>query len=103
MIGTRYFMATFHRYRYYLLDALNEYRSGLKLSRWMPPYGATALLVGRHHFMTFDKQFYDFAGECSYLLTSDFVNSKFSAIVNYEIVVSKVLIPETASVFRTVS
>lgn len=35
--------------------------------------------------MTFDKQFYDFAGECSYLLTSDFVNSKFSAIVNYEI------------------
>ena len=78
------------RYRYYLLDALNEYRSGLKLSRWLPPYGATALLVGRHHFMTFDKQFYDFAGECSYLLTSDFVNSKFSAIVNYEIHVSTV-------------
>ncbi|KAJ1524178.1 hypothetical protein ONE63_010704 [Megalurothrips usitatus] len=78
-------ISSLDKYRYYLLDALNEYRSGLKLSRWLPPYGATALLVGRHHFMTFDKQFYDFAGECSYLLTSDFVNSKFSAIVNYEI------------------
>ncbi|XP_052130121.1 uncharacterized protein LOC113204745 [Frankliniella occidentalis] len=78
-------ISSLDKYRYYLLDALNEYRAGVKLSRFLPPYGATALLVGRHHFMTFDKQFYDFAGECSYLLTSDFVNSKFSAIVNYEI------------------
>ncbi|KAK3927268.1 Apolipophorin, partial [Frankliniella fusca] len=78
-------ISSLDKYRYYLLDALNEYRAGIKLSRFLPPYGATAMLVGRHHFMTFDKQFYDFAGECSYLLTSDFVNSKFSAIVNYEI------------------
>ncbi len=34
--------------------------------------------------MTFDKKFYEFAGECSYLLARDFIDGKFSAVVNYD-------------------
>ncbi len=33
--------------------------------------------------MTFDKKFYEFAGECSYLLARDFINGHFSVVVNY--------------------
>ena len=34
--------------------------------------------------MTFDKKFYEFAGDCSYLLARDFIDGTFSVIVNYE-------------------
>lgn len=34
--------------------------------------------------MTFDKKFYHFNGECSYILARDFVDDTFSIIVNYE-------------------
>ena len=34
--------------------------------------------------MTFDKRFYEYTGECSYLLARDFINGHFSVIVNYE-------------------
>jgi hypothetical protein len=34
--------------------------------------------------MTFDKKFYEFAGECSYLLARDFIDGSFSVIANYE-------------------
>ena len=34
--------------------------------------------------MTFDKKFYQFAGECSYLLARDFIDGKFSVVINYE-------------------
>lgn len=43
-----------------------------------------AMLVGDRHFVTFDKTGYDFAGECSYLLTRDFKNGLFTITVNYE-------------------
>ncbi len=33
--------------------------------------------------MTFDKRFYEFQGECSYLLARDFVDGNFSVVVNY--------------------
>lgn len=34
--------------------------------------------------MTFDRKFYEYAGECTYLLARDFINGKFSVSVNYE-------------------
>jgi len=34
--------------------------------------------------MTFDKQFYEFAGDCSYLLARDFIDGNFTVLVNYE-------------------
>lgn len=45
---------------------------------------AHASIVGNQHYMTFDKKFYEFAGDCSYLLARDFVDGSFSVIVNYE-------------------
>ncbi len=41
--------------------------------------------------MTFDKRFYEFAGECSYLLARDFIDGKFSVIVNYDKVGGRVV------------
>ena len=34
--------------------------------------------------MTFDHRFMEFSGECSYLLARDFIDGKFSVIVNYD-------------------
>ena len=34
--------------------------------------------------MTFDKKFYEFVGECSYLLARDFIDGKFSVLINYD-------------------
>ena len=34
--------------------------------------------------MTFDRQFYEFAGDCSYVLARDFIDGNFTVLVNYE-------------------
>ena len=34
--------------------------------------------------MTFDKKFYEFVGDCSYLLARDFIDGKFSVLINYD-------------------
>ena len=34
--------------------------------------------------MTFDKNFYEFSGECSYLLARDFIDGNFTVIANYD-------------------
>lgn len=43
-----------------------------------------ASITGTQHFITFDHKSYEFAGECSYLLTRDFVDKTFSVVVNYD-------------------
>lgn len=42
---------------------------------------AQAVILGNQHFITFDKAFYDFAGECSYLLTRDFEDGNFTVVL----------------------
>lgn len=34
--------------------------------------------------MTFDKLFYDFAGQCSYLLAHDMIDGNFTVVAKYE-------------------
>ena len=34
--------------------------------------------------MTFDKHYYEFAGQCSYVLARDFVDGNFTVVANYE-------------------
>ena len=34
--------------------------------------------------MTFDKHFYEFSGECSYILARDFIDGNFTVVVNYD-------------------
>ena len=52
---------------------------------------AHATISGNQHFMTFDKTFYEFAGDCSYLLTKDFIDGNFSVVVNYKPVKGKMI------------
>lgn len=43
---------------------------------------AVAYLRG-DHFTTFDGKEFDFIGNCSYVLTRDYIDGNFSVIVNY--------------------
>ena len=65
------------------MNALATYRP-MKIQSIFPPFGSRAFVAGTQHYMTFDRRFYEFAGECSYLLASDFLRNDFSAVVNYE-------------------
>ena len=44
---------------------------------------AHATLAGFHHYLTFDRTFYDYEGECTYLLAHDFADRNFSIMVDY--------------------
>ena len=52
----------------------------------LPPFSATALLIGDNQFMTFDGKFFDlnFVGNCSYMLSKDFNHNRFSVVANYK-------------------
>lgn len=78
-------IASLDKYRYYLMDTLYDMTNNISMTSVLPPFSAYGIVAGRKHYITFDKKFYDFTGECSYLLASDFLNNKFSAFVTYEI------------------
>lgn len=67
-----------------LMDTIYAYKPRSNPRDWIPPFKAHASLVGSQHYVTFDKKFYDFAGDCSYLLARDFIDKTFSIVVNYE-------------------
>lgn len=71
------------------MNALATYKP-MRIQTVLPPFGSHAFVAGTQHYMTFDQRFYEFAGECSYLLVSDFFRNDFSAVVNYEGANSKV-------------
>merc|ERR1712015_169147 len=49
----------------------------------LPPFKAHGLIAGNQHFKTFDGKFFEFSGECSYVLARDFADGKFTVVVNY--------------------
>ena len=59
-----------------------EVNFGLHVSHKDFYFTAHAIISGQH-IMTFDHRFYDFLGECRYLLARDFVNGDFAIVVNY--------------------
>lgn len=67
-----------------LLDAVNLYKPPSDIRDWVPPFKSHATLTGSQHYMTFDRRFFEFAGDCSYLLARDFIGGTFSVIVNYD-------------------
>ena len=64
-------------------DAIQSFSTLLATKTFLPPFSATAMLIGDKHFVTFDGKMYDFGGQCSYLLASDFANNRFSIVANY--------------------
>lgn len=66
-----------------MADIYYMYKPSADIISWVPPFSAHASIAGDQHFMTFDKRFFEFAGECSYLLARDFIDGNFSIVVNY--------------------
>jgi len=78
-------MPTLNLPDYSLWDTYYNYKPSSDPNMWVPPFNAHATIMGNQHFMTFDKKFYEFAGdECSFLLARDFIDGKFSVVLNYE-------------------
>jgi hypothetical protein len=48
-----------------LVDTFNAYKPTSDVSNWVPPFKAHATLTGAQHYVTFDRKFYEFAGESS--------------------------------------
>lgn len=79
------FLRTFD-YSPFYYDIMDTFASlpALNIRAVLPPFGSHATVAGTQHFMTFDQRYYEFAGECSYLLVSDFFHNSFSVVANYE-------------------
>ena len=50
----------------------------------LPPFSSVAMIIGNNQLITFDQKFFDFRGNCSYLLSKDFNHNRFSVIANYK-------------------
>lgn len=44
------------------------------------------MIAGGQHYMTFDGRYYEFSGECTYLLAQDFVRHQFAVLIKYRVV-----------------
>jgi hypothetical protein len=74
---------------YQVLDKIESLKPlmNMNIRSILPPFGSYALMAGDHHYFTFDKKYFRFSGECSYLLVGDMYadQNAFSLIANYEI------------------
>ncbi|EGI63145.1 Apolipophorin [Acromyrmex echinatior] len=61
-----------------------QYKPYSELSNWLPPFKAQAMIIGSQHYITFDGRYFEFAGNCIYLLAKDFVRDTFTVLVKYD-------------------
>ncbi|KAG8309601.1 hypothetical protein J6590_081662 [Homalodisca vitripennis] len=50
----------------------------------LPPFDASAQLIGGTEFFTFDRKHYSFKGSCSYILSTDVIDGNFTLVANME-------------------
>ncbi|KAK2701716.1 hypothetical protein QYM36_019643, partial [Artemia franciscana] len=74
----------FSDHQFHFLDQVARFRPDIAWKNVVPPFGSHAMIAGNQHYMTFDRKYFEFAGECSYLLVNDFADGNFSVVVNYE-------------------
>ena len=65
-------------------DFVRELLTAISTRSLLPPFSATAMIVGDNQIKTFDGKYYTFAANCSYLLLKDFNHDRFSVVANYE-------------------
>ncbi|KAF5303408.1 hypothetical protein FQR65_LT08250 [Abscondita terminalis] len=49
-----------------------------------PPTNNIAMVIGDSNFFTFDKKYFKFKGNCSYILTAEFLTTTFAVEINYD-------------------
>lgn len=65
--------------------SLYRYKAYMEPLNWLPPFRATAMIIGSQHFVTFDGRHLDFVGPCTYLLARDFVHNTFTIFIKYDL------------------
>ncbi len=71
------------RFQSDVMEAVRAVEAVLNLGHVMPPFSAHAIVTAGSTVRTFDGKMVNFAGECSYLLTSDFLHNRFSLVGHY--------------------
>ena len=61
-----------------------EFFKAIKTRTLLPPFAATAIVIGNNQVKTFDDKYYSFSANCDYILTQDFNHDRFSVVANYE-------------------
>ncbi|XP_054290361.1 apolipophorins-like [Macrosteles quadrilineatus] len=67
-----------------LSEVFHTYRPQHSPLDFIPPFYASAQLLGGTEFFTFDKKHYSFKGSCSYVLSTDALDSNFTIVANME-------------------
>ena len=65
-------------------DFVRELLIAISTRSLLPPFSATAMIVGDNQIKTFDGRQYTFTANCSYLLLKDFNHERFSVVANFE-------------------
>ena len=63
---------------------VRELLTAISTRSLLPPFSATAMIVGDNQIKTFDGRHYTFSANCSYLLLKDFNHERFSVVANFE-------------------
>ena len=86
MIGSSLEETTFDMTLFYIQahDFVRELLTAISTRSLLPPFSATAMIVGDNQIKTFDGRQYTFTANCSYLLLKDFNHERFSVVANFE-------------------
>jgi len=68
---------------YSFWDTYYKYKPSSEIKEWVPPFKGQASVMHGKHFKTFDGSYFDFSGDCSYILSRDFRDAAYTIFINY--------------------